>query len=147
MSTTTTKSTDTKTSYRVTFERIGRRHDIFPLVAHVRNAEHLAKVVYTYARPHLGSRDVRIDVDLYTLKGTIFCGFQVGGTFTIEHVSSVALLRAAAAAAPHGPIRDYYERAASDHEGYGDVCPAGGNCWFEREARADLAKAGTTVAS
>jgi hypothetical protein len=62
-------------------------------------------------------------------------------TDTAEPQESVTLLRAAAAAADRGQVRDYYQRAATDHEANGGVCPAGGNCWFEQQARNELAAA------
>jgi hypothetical protein len=72
------------TSYRVTFERIGRDHDVAPLVTVATSADELAEVIYDYARPRLRSRDVDVYVDLEKQSGGILCGFNSGGTFTIE---------------------------------------------------------------
>ena len=70
--------------YRVTFDRIGRNHGVEPLTATAGDADELAEAVYRYARPHLASRDVEVVVDLAAGSGFIFCGFNNGGTFTIE---------------------------------------------------------------
>lgn len=72
--------------YRVTYERIGRRHDIPPLVRVAAGADHLAELIHDDARQYLGSREVEVAVDLETLDGAIFCGVQVGGRFTIERL-------------------------------------------------------------
>jgi hypothetical protein len=71
-------------SYRVTFSRIGRNHDVPPLVTVASSADELAEVIYDYARPHLRSRDVEVYVDLEKQNGGILCGFNSGGMFTIE---------------------------------------------------------------
>jgi hypothetical protein len=147
---TTTESTDT--SYLITFERIGVHHDVAPLVARVRDAQHLADVIYPYARRFLFSQDVEVVVNLEPDKmlGLIVCGgFQCGGSFTIAPtpLKPVELLRAAAKIVDRGHRRDYYERAAVEHERNGGTCPGGGNCWFEKQARDELAAAGRSVTS
>jgi adenylyl- and sulfurtransferase ThiI len=71
-------------TYRVTFNRIGRNHHVAPLAVEATNADTIAEAVYRYARPHLASRDVEVSVDLATGQGQIFCGFNNGGTFTVE---------------------------------------------------------------
>ena len=84
--------TDTITqTYRVTFDRIGRSHDVVPLTAVVTasrddQADALAEEVYRHARRYLMSRDVMVQTDLDQNAVTIFCGFHVGGTGTIEVV-------------------------------------------------------------
>lgn len=80
----TTVPTPTPTNYRVEFDRIGRTHDVTPLVTKADDADVLAETIYRYARPHLRSRDVEVVVDLQAMTGWIFCGFQVGGHFTIH---------------------------------------------------------------
>jgi hypothetical protein len=141
MSTTTAESTDT--TYLVTFERIGLHHTVSPLHARVRDAEHLAQVIDTYARPFLLHGDVEVVVSLRTMLGLIMCGTQCGGAFTlVVERTPVELLRAAADAVGHGPARDHYQRATAEHERNRGLCPAGsGGCWFERQARDELAAA------
>jgi hypothetical protein len=68
--------------YRATFDRIGRRHDV-PDLSVDGSADRIAEQVYRYARPKLASRDVEVAVDLEDMSGTIFCGMQVGGHFTL----------------------------------------------------------------
>lgn len=74
--------------YTCTFDRIGRNHDVAPLVVEADNLDDLAEHVYQYARPHLGSRYIDVVVGNDgpgedTGRGHIFCGFHTGGTFTI----------------------------------------------------------------
>jgi hypothetical protein len=70
--------------YRVTYERVGRRRDVPPLVVIAAGADDLSEKVYNDVRPYLMSRDVEVSVDLESMKGFIFCGFNSGGRFTIE---------------------------------------------------------------
>jgi hypothetical protein len=81
-------------TYRVTFERIGRRHDVDPLTVTVTaapddQADELAEAVYRYARRFLASRDVETQVDLDQKAVTIFAGFHLGGTGVLEVVENV----------------------------------------------------------
>lgn len=70
--------------WRVTFDRIGR-HNVDPLdLPAGLEADQIAEAVFHYARPSLLSRNVNVDVDLEARKGHIFCGFHLGGTFTLE---------------------------------------------------------------
>jgi hypothetical protein len=71
------------TTYQVEFERIGRTHDVASLSATAADADVLAEVIYQYARPYLRSHDVEVIVNLQEMRGSIFCGFHSGGTFTI----------------------------------------------------------------
>ena len=71
------------TTYTVTFERVGRNHNVAPLTAHAVDADHLAEEIYRYVRPHLRSRDVDVTVDMAEGKGYIHCGFHNGGTFAV----------------------------------------------------------------
>lgn len=72
------------TTYTVTFDRIGRNHSVQPLTVEVDGPAHLADLVYAHARPHLGSREVEVAVDLQAMAGQIFVGdFRNGGTFAI----------------------------------------------------------------
>lgn len=73
-----------RTAYTVTFDRIGRNRAVPPLETASADADHLAEQIYVYARPYLLSSNVDVHVDLTVGKGSIFCGFNNGGTFTIE---------------------------------------------------------------
>jgi hypothetical protein len=77
-------------TYQVTFDRIGRNHDVAPLTAEAGDAGQLAEVIYRYARPHLVSRDIEVSVDLGAGKGYVFAGIQTGATFTITEVEEPA---------------------------------------------------------
>jgi hypothetical protein len=80
----TPQTTETRTArYLVTFDRIGRHHDVPPLNTEARNAEDLATTIYSYARPYLASRGVEVYLDLDEGHGGILCGFHSGGRFTI----------------------------------------------------------------
>lgn len=78
-------SADLALFVRVTFARIGRNRAVPPLDVKAADADDLAEQIHRYARPHLLSRDVEVVVDLAEMRGTIFCGFQSGGSFTLEH--------------------------------------------------------------
>jgi hypothetical protein len=73
--------------YRIEFERIGRNRDVEPLAVKATNHDDLVEQVYWYARPHLGSRDVDVYVDLEKGTGGILCGFNSGGRFTVTEGS------------------------------------------------------------
>jgi hypothetical protein len=84
-----------QTRYRITFDRIGRTHDVAPLDVTLEgpidlHPSRLAEAIYDYARPKLASREVDVDVTLSeddnTGTGTIFCGMHSGGSFTITIV-------------------------------------------------------------
>lgn len=77
-------------TYRITFDRIGRNHNAPPIAITVADdypADAIAKQVFHHVLPRVASRVVNIDVELAdnlrSGTGTIFCGFQVGGTFTV----------------------------------------------------------------
>lgn len=77
-----------KRTYTVTFDRIGRKHDVAPLVVEADNLDDLAEHVFQYARPHLMSRDVEVVVSNGgpgedSGRGVINCGWQLGGSFTV----------------------------------------------------------------
>lgn len=68
-------------TYTVTFERVGRNHDVPPLEVESDNADEIAFNIYTYARKFLASRDVEVIVNLDELRGSINYGRF--GTFTL----------------------------------------------------------------
>lgn len=81
----------------VSFDRIGRTHDVAALTLDVPagsfldRADFIAEEVYAYARPMLGSRDVEVEVGLadggrLDGHGWISCGMRNGGTFTLAQV-------------------------------------------------------------
>lgn len=75
------------TAYRCVFERIGRNHDVPPLV--VENADDLLDHVYVYARPYILSHDMDIAVDLNEMRGQILVGgIRNAGQFTIEKLEA-----------------------------------------------------------
>ncbi|MEV0608088.1 hypothetical protein AB0I61_17155 [Polymorphospora rubra] len=77
--------------YRIEFTRIGRNRNVPALETEpIDGPNHLAEVIYQYARRHLGSRGVEVDVDLEAGTGQIFCGFHSGGTFTISPIDGGA---------------------------------------------------------
>lgn len=78
-------------NYKVSFERIGRNHDVPPAcyrLAEGHDADELAFHIYGTARPYLLSSDVDVLVDLAAMKGKILTGFHLAGKFTIEQVGS-----------------------------------------------------------
>ncbi|MGH9895624.1 MAG: hypothetical protein ACREA0_27305 [bacterium] len=77
--------------FRITFDRIGRNHDVEPLlVEKAKSATHLAEQIRTHAKPRLLSRDVEVQVHLYngvSGEGVILAGFRDAGRFKVEHIS------------------------------------------------------------
>ena len=74
-------------TYRITFDRIGRNHNVAPMLAKVDDAapaEQLAAYIHKHARPHLRSRDFDVFVELDKGTGFIACGMHTGGEFTIR---------------------------------------------------------------
>ena len=54
-----------------------------------------AEVIYRYARPHLGSREVDVFVDLPEMRGSVLVGgFRTAGTFTIELIEDAPAVTA-----------------------------------------------------
>jgi hypothetical protein len=70
-------------TYLAKFDRISRNHEVAPLVVHG-DADAIAEQIYRYARPKCASRNIEVMADLEELKGTIFAGFHVAGSFTLE---------------------------------------------------------------
>jgi hypothetical protein len=71
-------------TYTVSFARVGRNHSVRPLeITSSEDADYIAERIHRYARQYLASRDVEVMVDLDKMTGSIFCGFNSGGTFTI----------------------------------------------------------------
>ena len=80
----------TLTTYRIAFDRIGRNHNAPPIAITAPDddpAQAIAKQVFTHVLPRVNSREVNVEVELAedcrSGKGTIFCGFHIGGTFTV----------------------------------------------------------------
>lgn len=65
--------------YEVTFDRIGRNRHVAPLTTEADGPNHLAEVIYRYARPHLASRDIEVSVDMDAGTVRIFAGCNNGG--------------------------------------------------------------------
>lgn len=69
----------------MTFDRIGRRHDVADLEVEEATLDDVCRKVWQYARPKLGSHEVEVEVDLQKRTGTIVVGgARMAGTFTIE---------------------------------------------------------------
>ena len=65
---------------QVTFERIGRTHNVDPLdIADYLGPDDIANAVHKYARRYLASRDVQVIVSDDD-RVTIYAGMHVGGT-------------------------------------------------------------------
>jgi hypothetical protein len=69
--------------YTISFERVGRHHYVPPLDVTADDADEIAFAVYNYVRPRLASGDVEVAAHLDTMRGMIYCGFHIGGEFTI----------------------------------------------------------------
>lgn len=71
-------------TYHITFDRIGRNHNVAPMIATVTDPDQLAAYIHKHARPHLRSRDYDVIVDMDKGTGFIACGMHTGGEFTIR---------------------------------------------------------------
>jgi hypothetical protein len=67
-------TSDATGAYRVTFDRIGRHHDVPPLDTDAVDADHLAVRIFHYVRPRLFSGQVDVRVDLEAGRGWITVG-------------------------------------------------------------------------
>lgn len=76
----------TSASYAVAFERIGRHHNVEPMMFEdVTEPEELAALIHQRVRPHLGSKFYEVIVDLEEMEGRILAGgWRSAGTFTIK---------------------------------------------------------------
>ena len=66
-------------SATITFERIGRNHNVAPLTVESDNSDVIAEAVYRLARKHLVSREVDVIVDLEAGQVFIVAGYNNGG--------------------------------------------------------------------
>lgn len=80
------------TTYRITFARIGRKHNVPSMALTATEgpdvAQVIAREVFDVARQYLISSDVNVEVELGDEpasggKGWITAGFQTVGTFTV----------------------------------------------------------------
>lgn len=74
--------------YRVTFDRIGRNHNVPVFDSSLAcNAGELAEQICRYANRHLRSRDVEVVIIDDLQNGYISCGGRPGGGFTISELA------------------------------------------------------------
>ena len=73
--------------YTITFDRIGRRHDVGPLIVTGTERE-MANAVYELGGRFLVSSDYDVLYSVEEGKGFFLCGAQSGGNFTIEAVDA-----------------------------------------------------------
>ncbi|MEV8548379.1 hypothetical protein AB0L04_00790 [Streptomyces glaucescens] len=84
----------TQTLYRVVYERVGRRGGRdgspppAPLTVWATSADSLAAHIHKDTRRYLASRETEVVVDLENLRGHIFAGFNNGGGFRLEVVTT-----------------------------------------------------------
>ena len=70
-------------TYVAKFDRISRNHDV-PALAVSGDADDIAEQIWRYARPKCASRDIDVSVDLDKMQATIYAGWHVAGTATLE---------------------------------------------------------------
>lgn len=70
-------------SYTITFDRIGRHHNIGAATFTADNVTDLAEEIWKHARPYLRSNDVEVYADIDAGTGRIAAGGRTAGTFTI----------------------------------------------------------------
>lgn len=76
------------TRYRMTFERVGRQHDVEPYECEAVTPDDLAEAVWLHVRHLLLSRDSSVAVDMDAMTGRIFAGMHNAGAFTIAEVGA-----------------------------------------------------------
>lgn len=76
-----TEPEETMNRYLVTFDRIGRTHNL-TMSATVADPQALTGQIAKFARPYLRSRLFEVTIDTDTGEGIIMCGGNNGGTFT-----------------------------------------------------------------
>lgn len=86
------EQTHSDRSYTVTFDRIGRSHDVSPLkvtgdLGEERTAQDVCGMICREARKHCISRNIEVDVDFEEMRGCIYAGMRQVGSFRIEEVS------------------------------------------------------------
>ncbi|MGW2371747.1 hypothetical protein [Kitasatospora sp. NPDC001683] len=83
-----------QTLYRVTYQRVGRRggrdgsQPPAPLTTWAVSPDHLARLIASDVSPYLLSDDIDITVDLDAGRGRILAGFNNGGSFTTEALTT-----------------------------------------------------------
>lgn len=69
----------------VTFDRIGRNHNPPVVTVASKNEQVIAKAVWEAARPHIGSSEMWVEVDLDKKTAQIFVGYgRLAGTGTVR---------------------------------------------------------------
>jgi uncharacterized protein YllA (UPF0747 family) len=71
-------------TYRCTFNRIGRTHDVPQQDFVAGDAQELASAVYPFVRRFCASRGVEVITDLVKGEGLVIAGGRQVGRFTIE---------------------------------------------------------------
>lgn len=74
------------TTYRVTYERIGRNRNVGSQTVTVVDLDALVAEIERYARPHLGSRDIGAYIVEDDLTGAVVAGGRNAGNFHAEVV-------------------------------------------------------------
>jgi hypothetical protein len=77
-------------SYTISFDRVGRNHNVPDLLTECTHADDIADQVWHLARNLCGSRDLKVVVDLEEMKGRIFAGVQSAGKFTVTETPAGA---------------------------------------------------------
>lgn len=71
-------------TYTVTFDRIGRNHNVAPMTFEdVSDPDELAGLIYERCKRYLMSRYFEVEVDLDELTGRFYAGMRAAGSFTI----------------------------------------------------------------
>lgn len=73
-----------ETRYRVTFDRVGRNHNVEPIEVGAANPDQLAAEIWLRIRNKLASRDTGVTVDMDNMAGMIHAGVRNAGEFAIE---------------------------------------------------------------
>lgn len=77
-------------TYRITFDRIGRHHDVDPLITHADSGEHLAGLIQDYARRYCRSAEVDAYVRYIGDGAIVVGGFRDAGSFAWTRIGDDA---------------------------------------------------------
>jgi len=75
-------------TYKVTFVRVGRNHNVPPATITARTDDQFADALLAIARKHCGSRFLEVSWSFEERRGFFLAGVRIAGDFAIKEVPS-----------------------------------------------------------